>query len=538
VIPSDFKTGAARARESFGMGKDAGRFRERIFDMTRRESLEVLAAPLAASSASAAFDPNFGSALDAAAAIANRKISSVELTQHVYERIGKHQPKLNPFVYLMREEALAQARRADEAVAKGGAHPPLTGVPVVIKESFGIAGRPCTWGIPALKDAKAAANAAANATAVQRLLDAGAVVVGATNVPINLGDEQSYNDIYGTTNNPWDATRTPGGSSGGNAAALAAGMGFLGIGSDIGGSVRGPAHCCGIFGRKPTLDVVSMRGHAPGGERSVPGFSTLLAVAGPMARTAEDLEAAMGVLGGPEPPDSVAYTWRTPAARRERLREFRIGYVLDDPLAPVSSETAAVLESAVRALEKGGAKLVRGWPPAFSLGGMFSTYVFMLSAFTYSTSPAEEQARQRAEFAATKDSPFAAGALADFAAWSRRNIQRLYLRALWQRYFQDFDAFLLPVLPVPAFPHDHSPQATRTLESDKGRLPYLQGLLAYMGLANLTGLPATVAQAGRTAKGLPVGIQILGPYLEDATPIRLAALLAREHGGFTPPPGY
>src|ERR1051326_8606154 len=199
----------------------------------------------------------------------------------------------------MRQEALEAAGRADEAVARKRKRPPLAGVPVVIKESFGVAGRPCTWGVPALRDARAPANS----TAVQRLLDAGAVLLGGTNVPLELMDGQSYNEIYGTTNNPWDLARTPGGSSGGTAAALAAGLGFLGIGSDIGGSIRAPAHCCGIFGHKPTLEVVSLRGHAPGGVLADPGFSTLLAAPGPMARTAEDLEAAMGVLGGPESPD-------------------------------------------------------------------------------------------------------------------------------------------------------------------------------------------------------------------------------------------
>ena len=506
----------------------------KIHGMTRRELLALVATRVPAVGATATFDPNFGSALDAATAIATRKMSSVELTEHVFKRIDQFQPKLNAFVYLTREEALRQARRVDEAVARKGKHGQLAGVPIMVKESFGIAGRPCTWGIPALKDSKARANAAV----VQRLLDAGAVVVGATNVPLNLMDGQSYNEIYGTTNNPWDVTRTPGGSSGGTAAALAAGLGFLGLGSDIGGSIRAPAHCCGIFGHKPTLDLVSFRGHAPGGVQSDPGFSTLLAVAGPLARTAEDLEAAMRVLGGPEAPESVAYSWRLPAPRRERLGDFRIGYVLEDPAMPVSSEIKPALESAVRALEKAGAKLQPGWPPGFSLRELFAVYLFMLGAFTFSTAPPEEQERQRVEFGTVKDHPRAEGSLADFASWQRQNFKRLAFRAVWQRYFQNVDAFLLPALPVPAFPHDHSEQALRTLATPEGKLPYLPALLTYMSVAILTGCPATVAPAGETAQGLPVGVQILGPYLEDATPIRLAGLLAKENGGFTPPPGY
>jgi amidase len=233
------------------------------------------------------FDPDFGSALEAAAAIRERKISSVELTQHAMHRIDKFQPKLNAYVYQMREEALERARQADEAVAHNTARGPLHGVPVNVKESFGVQGRPCTWGIAAFKDAKAQRHS----TPVARLLDAGAVLLGATNVPVNLMDHQSFNDIYGRTNNPWDLGRSPGGSSGGSAASLAAGMTFFSIGSDIGGSIRVPAAFCGIYGHKPTLDIVDMSGHLPAGTHQDPGFSTLLAVGGPMARTAEDLEA-------------------------------------------------------------------------------------------------------------------------------------------------------------------------------------------------------------------------------------------------------
>jgi amidase len=503
--------------------------------MTRRTVLGVLASPWVGLASSAEFDPNFGSALSAAAAIRARKISSVELTKHVFQRIDRYQPRLNAFVYLLREEAFAQARRADQAVARKDKLPPLHGVPVLVKESFGVAGRPCTWGIPALKETRAEANS----TAVQRLLEAGAVLVGATNVPFQLMDGQSYNEIYGTTNNPWDLTRTPGGSSGGTAAALAAGLGFLGLGSDIGGSIRAPAHCCGIFGHKPTLDVVSLRGHAPGGAMQDPGFSTLLAVAGPMARAAEDLEAALRVIGGPEAPESLAYTWRLPEPRHRRLRDFRVGYVLEDPLMRVSSEIKPALESAVRACEKAGAKLRAGWPAGFSLSEMFRHYLVMLWAFDFSMLPPDEQQRRKAEFAARPGDLQAHGALIDFASWQRHNLRRLAFRAMWQRYFRDFDVFLLPALPVPAFPHDHSrPLDRRTLPTPEGPLPYVEGLLAYMSVAVLTGGPATVVPVGKTAAGLPVGIQILGPYLEDATPIRFAALLAGETGGFTPPPRY
>jgi amidase len=502
--------------------------------MTRRTALSLMTAPLLAQPGKATLDRDFGSAVDAAAAIRTRKVSSVDLTNHVFERIDKFQPKLNGFVYQMREQALSTARRIDGAVARKEKLPALAGVPVIVKECFGVAGRPCTWGIPMLKNTLAPANA----DAVQRLLDHGAVLIGGTNVPLELKDCQTYNEIYGTTNNPWDLNRTPGGSSGGAAAALAAGLGFLGLGTDLGGSIRAPAHCCGIFGHKPTLDVVSLRGCAPGGVRMDPGFSTLMSVAGPMARTAGDLELAMRVLGGPTPPDSVAYTWKLPTARHNQLRDFRVGYILEDPMTPVSSEIKPVLEAAIRAVEKAGARLKHGWPEGFSLPEMFSSYFTMLNALNFSLAPPERQQQQRAGFVANKNDQRAAGSLIDFAAWQRHNLRRLACRALWQQYFQSIDVFLMPILPVPAFPHDHSPQQSRRLHTPEGSLPYLQATLSYASVANFTGCPSSVAPVGKTSNGLPVGIQILGPYLEDATPIQFAGLLARDNGGFTPPPGY
>ncbi len=503
--------------------------------MTRREAIaSFLPAAALGAAPGSAFDASFGSALDAAAAIRARQISSSELTRHVFERIDKYQPKLNAYVYQLREEAAAAARKADQALASKKPTGPLHGVPINVKESFGVAGRPSTWGNAAFKDARAARNS----IAVHRLLDAGTVLLGATNVPLNLTDAQSYNEIYGTTNNPWDLTRTPGGSSGGSGAALAAGLGYLSVGSDIGGSIRGPAHFCGIYGHKPTLDVVSLRGHEPGGAWSPPGFSTLLAVAGPMARSAEDLLAAMSILGGPEPPDSKAFSWKLPPARHAALKDFRIGYVLEDPRIPVSSELKPAFEHMLRALEKAGARLKPGWPAGIGFKAMFDTYLFLLGAFDFSTSPADVQAKLRAQFSAMKQLPLAQGALADFATWQRKNWDRLGCRSLWQQYFQSIDVFLSPVMFTPAFPHDHSqPRDARTFVTPEGKHPFFD-LLGYGCPANLTGCPATVAPIGKTAQGLPVGIQIMGPYLEDATPIRFAALLGRELGGFTPPPGY
>jgi amidase len=479
------------------------------------------------------FDPDFGTALDAAAAIRAKKISSVELTQHTFRRIDAFQPRLNAYVYQLRDEALLAAARADEAIARQTATGVLHGVPINVKESFGVAGQPCTWGVPQLKAAKAPAHA----VAVRRLLDAGAVLLGATNVPFELMDAQSFNDIYGTSNNPWDLARTPGGSSGGTAASLAAGMAFFSVGSDIGGSIRAPAAFCGIYGHKPTQDLVSLVGHAPGGAHEPPGFSTLLAVAGPMSRSADDLVEGLRLLGGPERPDSKGFRWTLPASRHRSLRDFRVGYVLEDPGVPVSQETKSVLESAIRACERAGATIKEGWPEGFHFHELLDTYFFLLGAIVFSLTPPQNQEQVRTRLH-TRPERFVEGALSSFADWQQKNMARLAYRAMWEKFFESIDVCLLPTTFTVAFHHDQTHPDQRRIPLPEGGSQHFWNLLSYIAPATLTGCPATSAPTGLTESGLPVGLQIVGPYLEDATPIAFARLLAQEIGGFQPPPGY
>jgi len=476
---------------------------------------------------------DFASALQAAEAIRKKEVSSVELTRHVFERIERYNPAVNAFAYQLKEDALAQAKKADEALTRQELLGVFHGVPVNVKESFSVAGHPNTWGIPAFKNSKAPRNAAA----VDRLLGAGAVLTGATNVPVNLADWQSYNPMYGTTNNPWDLKRTPGGSSGGSAAALAAGLGYLSVGSDIGGSIRVPSHFCGIYGHKPTLDLVSQRGHLPGGALAAPGFSTLLAVAGPMARSANDLLAALKVLGGPEGWDAKAWKWELPPARGRTLKDFRVGYVLDDPIASSASDVRVALEKVVESLGRAGAKMKPGWPSGLQSSALLDTYLYMLFAFEVSMSPPEGQKEQRQKFAKMAG-PAAAEALGSFPHWQAQNLRRLGFRARWQAYFDEVDVFLSPVTFTAAFLLDQSePQDQRVIATVDGPRKYMDGL-NWISPGTLTGCPVTVAPAGRTDAGLPVGIQIMGPYWEDATTIAFADLLAKEIGGFAPPPGY
>lgn len=476
---------------------------------------------------------DFASALEAAEAIRKKQVSSLELTQRVFARIDRYNPQLNAFVYQLREDALSQAKKADEAQAAGKSLGVLHGVPFNVKESFAVAGYPDTWGIPFFKDSKSPADS----EVVARMRQAGAILIGATNVPVGLGDWQTYNSIYGTTNNPWDLKRTPGGSSGGTAAALAAGLGYLSIGSDIGGSIRVPSHFCGLFGHKPTLNLVSASGQLPGGVRDNPGFDTLLAVAGPMARSAADLHAALKILGGPANYDAKAWKWELPAPRATTLKNFRVGYVIDDPVAPPTPDMKTLLEKTIATLDRAGAQLKPGWPPGLNIQALIDCYKFHLFAFLYSVATPDQQAAQRKSYESAPNAGTHPG-LAPFAQWQRQNLNRLAFRAQWQNYFNDVDVFLSPVAFTPAFPHDHSdPQDRRTINTSAGPRHYMD-MLNWIAHATLTGCPATAAPIGETTEGLPVGIQITGPFWEDDTPIKFAELLAQEIGGFKPPPGY
>ena len=466
------------------------------------------------------------------AALASRRVSAAALLALALKRCENVNSPINAVVAENVERATAAARAVDEARAKGETLGPLAGLPMTVKDTFDVEGLPASSGLEAYRR-----HDRPDAVVVARARAAGAVIWGKTNTPVLAGDWQTTNPLYGTTNNPWDLTRTPGGSSGGSAATLAAGLAFLSIGSDIGGSIRTPASFCGIYGHKPTLDIMSQAGHLPGGIESPPGFSTLLAVGGPMARSAEDLEAALRILAGPEPPDSKAYQWTLPAPRHEKLSDYRIGYVLEDSAVPVSAETKSVLESAIRACETAGAKITRGWPENFQFQEILDVYMFLLVAFDYSMMPRERQEKLGPRLAARQDM-LAQGMLTDFAQWQWRNRKRLGYRALWERYFANVDVFLLPTVFTTAFPHDRTPQESRMVPTPEGAAQPFWDITSYIAPATLTGCPATTAPAGLSKSGLPVGIQIVGPYLEDATPIAFARLLAREIGGFQPPPGF
>jgi amidase len=366
------------------------------------------------------------------------------------------------------------------------------------------------------------------------------VILGKTNVPELAMDWQSFNAIFGVTNNPWDVTRTPGGSSGGEAAALAAGLTYVSVGSDLGGSIRVPAHFCGVYGHKPTLGVVPAPGHIPPPPGAPPGPPPTLAVLGPLARGTADLRALMQVLGGPEGDEATAYRWSLPPARGARLSDYRIGFALDHAACPVSSEITPVLERAVDALRKAGARLEEGWPPGVDPVAQYETYLDLFWAM-FAFQLRDDQVDAARALAARPDGSLRARQARVWTALPKHlqaaHSRRIAARAAWQQYFRSHDAFLLPTAFVPAFPHDHNVAGPRRLATPAGLRDYAD-LFFWISFATLAGLPATTAPVGLTGGGLPVGMQILGPYLEDATSIDVAGRLADVVGGFRPPPGY
>jgi amidase len=470
------------------------------------------------------------------AALAAGEISALELTDHIIARIEALDGKLNAVVVRDFDRGREAARSADAALARGERRS-LLGIPMVIKESFDVAGLPTTWGLPDFKNFFPQEDA----LVVARIKAAGAVILGKTNVPLLLGDWQSYNEIYGTTNNPWDIGRTPGGSSGGSSAALAAGFGPLSLGSDIGGSLRVPAHYCGVYAHKPTLNLVPLRGYRPPG--MVQRASDLVVV-GPMARNAADLDLALEVTAGPdEARDGIAYRLALPAPRHERLKDFRVLVIDDHPLLPTAATVRAALDRLSQQLVKAGAKVAHASPLLPDLAASGRLYMRLLMSALSERWPQEIYAQAQTLAAAFKSSDTSLeaersrGAILSHRDWAAADTARIKFQQQWAGLFREWDVVLCPPMPTAAPPHDHSPMAQRRIEIDGRQFSFFDQLV-WPEIATTPGLPATAAPIGFSDSGLPVGVQIIGPYLEDRTPIAFAALMEREFGGFVPPPGY
>ena len=481
-------------------------------------------------------DPHFRSAKQLASDIRRRKLGCLEVLDLYLARMERFNGKLNAIVVTDVDGARRRARQADAALRKGKPWGPLHGVPMTIKESYDVAGMPTTWGLPALKDNVAPRNA----LAVDRLLAAGVVLFGKTNVPAWLADYQSYNDVYGTTNNPWDLARSPGGSSGGSAVALAAGLTGLEAGSDIGSSIRNPAHYCGVFGHKPTFGIVPPRGQALPGRVAQGDISVI----GPMARSAEDLAIGLSVMAGPDEIDGAGLRLALPAPRRKALREFKVAVMLDDPAAEVDREVQARLQALADFLGKRKVKVSLTARPAFDTAEAHRTYIFLLRAATAGRQTAEEFSRN-AEITrglAPDDQRYYAWTMrantASHRDWLAANETRHKMRWRWAEFFREWDLLLCPVASSAAFPHDHAGERHERMITVNGKRVPCVDQLFWAGYGGMAYLPATVAPAGFTPAGLPVGVQIIGPQYGDRTCIEFARLLEREFQPFVPPPDY
>ena len=479
-------------------------------------------------------DLAYWSAREVATAIREGRTSSREVLEAMLERIERLNPPLNAVVTLDAERARAEADAADAEAARGEFRGPLHGVCITIKDSFMTAGMRTTSGAPELSDFVPETDA----VPVARLRGAGAVIVGKTNLPIYAGDAQSYNEVFGQSNNPWNLERTPGGSSGGSAAALAAGLTPIELGSDIGGSIRGPASTCGVTGHKPSYGIIPAIGQIPG----PPGTLTQadLAVAGPMARNVDDLEMGLALMAGPD--DWHAPGWRLtlPPPRHRALRDYRVAVWLDEAYVPIDREVERLLLGAAKSLERAGVRVDYKARPDFSFQYAVDVYDQLLGA-ALSGGFSRKEIEEFAAKAESADDGHALGAKhasQRHREWLSANERRLQMRKKWRDFFEHWDAVLLPSLPTTAIPHDPSqPMGRRVIQVNGEERPYADQL-RWMGPAGATYLPATVVPVGLAKDGLPVGVQIVGPFLEDRTTLGLARHLEAVHGGFQKPPGY
>jgi amidase len=481
----------------------------------------------------------FATATEMLAALRTRRVSAVELLQEHRQRIDRLNPTLNVIVEPDFERARQAAEAADARRAKGE-DAPLLGLPMTLKESINVAGLRTTVGMMEWKDTRVEYDAPVAA----KVRAAGSVLMGKTNVPPMLADWQASNPVYGRTNNPWDLGRSPGGSTGGSAA-VAAGLTPLEYGSDIGGSIRVPAAFCGVYGHRPSETALPRSGQFP--FPPMPNAAVVMGVQGPLARSAEDLELGLDVAAGPDTGEDVAWRLSLPPARHERLAAFRVAVLPAIDWIQTDTEHLAAQDELAARLGRLGCQVKRTRPDA--LGDHrrhHALYLTLLAAVTSARLP-EDRRRARVEVLRTRDDEWTAAeqrgiesAAPEYLAW---NGQREQYRAAWRAFFREWDVLIAPAWLGSAFPHRDEPWPTTpaslrgTVDIDGTPVLYQHGLV-YPAIATLAGQPATVFPVGVTRGGLPIGLQAIGPYLEDRTPLRFAGLVAKELGGFTRPPAF
>ena len=481
-------------------------------------------------------DIGFLSAVELAKKIREKEISCIELLQHYLSRVDKYNESINAIVVDLREQALEEAKRLDNMVASGEQLGPLHGVPMTVKESYNVSGTPTTFGNPALKDNVTQTDA----ESIKKLKQAGANIFGKTNVPLGLADFQSYNDIYGTTNNPYDLERIPGGSSGGSAAALCAGLTGLETGSDIGGSIRNPAHFCGVFGHKPTYDLLWGKGHSPIEDNRA--FSDI-SVIGPLGRSAIDLDASIRVVAGPDSIRARGYKLDLPEWNSRDISELKVAVWKNDPLAPVTRETESRVEQVAEALSSAGAKVDEAARPGFDPDSSHEIYGRLLHSTMAARMPDEdyESLKKHVDELDPDDQSEVArtqrAQVSNFKEWAAANEMRHRIRWQWHEFFENYDVLLTPTTPTPAFKHDHRKFGDRTLMVDNEERNYFEGVF-WAGLSGVAYLPSTILPTGLGVDGLPIGVQIIGPEYSDLVTIGLAGELETMGFKFVPPKNY
>jgi Asp-tRNA(Asn)/Glu-tRNA(Gln) amidotransferase A subunit family amidase len=464
----------------------------------------------------------FLSAVCMAEQIRQRKISPVELVDAHLARIANLNPRLNAFVQLDEARARRDAQALESATVRGEFRGPLHGVPVSIKSSLDVAGLRCESGTKL----RAGHIAAKDAVLVSRLKAAGAIVLGVTNTPELLMAWETDNLLYGPTNNPWDLTRTPGGSSGGEAAAIAAGCSAGGVGSDGGGSIRVPAHFTGICGLKPTPGRIPSTGHFPVSA----GPFALLGVVGPMARTVGDLQTLFEVMAGPDDGDPSSAPVPLRKIQREDLKQIRIGYFEDDGRTPVTPETRAAVRTAAEALERAGLHVVPFRPDGLEQARdlwwkLFGTAGGMILG-PLTKGQESEISPILKEFLnwVASEPPHTGHTL--LYTWLLRDELRNQILA----QMQVFPILLCPAAAIPAFRHGE-----RVWKVEGRTVKYLDAW-SYTEWFNLLGNPGAVVPVGQSADGLPIGVQIVGRPWEEEMVLAVAAEVERECGGFRKPP--
>jgi amidase len=476
-----------------------------------------------------AHDLRFMSATELLRMLRDGGLTSVDLLGALLQQIGRD-PDVNAVVTID-PRARAWAEEADAARARGESVGRLHGLPVTVKDTLETAGLRTTAGAAEL----ARHVPARDAEVVARLRAAGAIVFGKTNTPAWASDCQTYNEVFGTTRNPWDLGRAVGGSSGGSAAALAAGHTTLDIGSDLGGSIRNPAGYCGVFGLRPSYGIIPMRGHVPG----PPGWLSEIdmATVGPLARSAEDLELALDVVAGPSARDAVAWRLELPPPRSATLAGTRVAVWLDDEHCRVDEAVLTVLRRAVDVVGNAGAQLSSAWPCQLREAERLAQQLIQ-GAFSVAC-PDEEYDRLKAIVmtAGPEDQRAPVRHARNVTVSAREHMRGLEARAQVSarvaEFFTHHDVLVCPITPTTAIPHDHQPDVDqRHIVVNGTRRPYGHQI-PWASLPGLCGLPSVVMPVGLAADGLPVGMQVIGPHLEDRTVLAFARQLSELTGGFT-----